>query len=120
MTKIAWQKTIYISSKETLDYDDYGNQIVTYSKPKKYLFNVQPVSSEVDLMEFGEKSSMIQKAVISRVDYEGVFKENDLAYLDGVTPTGEANNGDNANYRLYPPRNQNKAIVIYFERITGK
>lgn len=26
----------------------------------------------------------------------------------------------NANYRLYPPRNQNKCIVIYFERLVGK
>ena len=29
-------------------------------------------------------------------------------------------NGENANYRLYPPRNQNKAIVLYFERISGR
>lgn len=27
---------------------------------------------------------------------------------------------ESANYRLYPPRNQNKCITIYFERITGK
>lgn len=27
---------------------------------------------------------------------------------------------ENANYRLYPPRNQNKYIVLYFERLDGK
>ena len=27
---------------------------------------------------------------------------------------------DNANYRLYPPRNQNKVILLYFERLTAK
>ena len=27
---------------------------------------------------------------------------------------------ENANYRLHPPRNQNKCIVIYFERLAGR
>ena len=58
----------------------------------------------------------MQKAVISRKDYEGKFKEFDKAYLDGITPNDEIVNGVNANYELYPPRNQNKAIVIYFKR----
>ena len=114
-----WKKKIYIASKSSLDYDDYGNQIVTYDKPKKYEFNVQPISADVDLLEFGEKANMIQKAVIP-MSYKGMFKENDLAYLDDKTPSGEEKNGDNANYRLYPPRNQNKRIIIYFERLTGK
>ena len=48
------------------------------------------------------------------------FKEFDVAYLDGTTPSGESVNGQNANYRLYPPRNQNKVIVIYFEKIIDK
>lgn len=95
----------------------------------------------------------MQKAVISKKEYEGKFKEFDKAYLDGVTPldnggeylpsvkdlnnakTSLANDikvsnlcneetekyqGLNANYVLYPPRNQNKAIVIYFKRLTAK
>lgn len=116
---MRWNKTIYIASKKELDYDDYGNQIIVYEKPKKYEFNVQPISSDVDLMEFGEKANMMQKAVIS-MSYKNIFKENDIAYLDDVTPDGELKYGDNANYRLYPPRNQNKRIIIYFERLTGK
>lgn len=62
----------------------------------------------------------MQKAVISRKDYEGKFKEFDKAYLDGITPDNETVNGENANYKLYPPRNQNKVIVIYFKRLTAK
>ena len=117
---MKWKKKIYIASKiDEITYDDYGNKIVKYNEPKMYEFNVQPINSNVDLMEFGEKSSMMQKAVIPMI-YKDVFKENDIAYLDGINPKGEEVYGDNANYRLYPPRNQNKAIVIYFERITGK
>lgn len=114
-----WNKTIYIASKIGTDEDDYANEIILYDEPVKYKFNVQPLSSDVDLREFGEKASMIQKAVIP-IRYKDCFKENDIAYLDGVTPDGEENYGDNANYKLKPPRNQNMAIVIYFERLTGK
>lgn len=116
---MSWNKKIYIARKKDLEYDEYGNQIISYEKPIDYDFNVQPISSDVDLLEFGEKANMIQKAVIS-MSYKGQFKENDLAYLDDVNPDGENKYGDNANYRLYPPRNQNKRIVIYFERLTGK
>lgn len=114
-----WQKPIYIASKIGVDKDDSGNEIVVYDTPKLYHFNVQPVSSQVDLVEFGEKASLMQRAVIDK-RYKDVFKENDLAYLEGANPDGEEVNGANANYRLYPPRNQNKIVRIYFERLSGK
>lgn len=116
---MRWNKNIYIASKLDIKEDDYGNTYVSYQKPIPYSFNVQPVSSQVDLQEFGEKASMVQKAIIPR-EYEGLFKENDVAYLDGATPSGEKEYGDNANYRLYPPRIQNLKIAIYFERLTGE
>lgn len=116
---MRWNKIIYIASKIGEAEDDYGNVINVYQSPVKYKFNVQPVSSEVDLMEFGEKSSMMQKAIIPQM-YDGLFHENDVAYLDGATPEKESKNGADANYRLYPPRIQNKAIAIYFERLTGR
>lgn len=114
-----WQKKIYIASKKGITVDDFGNEIIEYEKPKMYMFNVQPVNSYIDLVEFGEKATQIQKAIIP-MKYKHYFKENDLAYLDDVTPNGEQENGDNANYRLRPPRNQNKVIAIYFERLSGK
>ena len=84
------------------------------------MINVQPISSYPDMQEFGEKTEQIQKAVIEYEKYFGKFKEFDLAYLDGANPENEQTNGANANYRLYPPRNQNKVILLYFERLTGK
>ena len=54
------------------------------------------------------------------MSYKNMFKEFDVAYLDDVTPTGEIKHGDNANYRLLPPRNGNAVIIIYFEKLTGK
>ena len=114
-----WKKTCYIARKLEPIKDDEGNLIDTYSKPELYEFNYQPISSDADLMEFGEKANMMQKAIIP-IKYKDVFKEFDIAYLDGITPDGEVKYGDKANYKLYPPRNQNSIIQIYFERLTGK
>lgn len=110
-----WNKKIYIASQlSTLD--DYGRN--QYDEPIMYEFNVQPTSSKNDIEMFGEHAREMQRAVIER-KYEGVFKEFDKAYLDGATPEGEAYNGANANYRLLPPRVQNKVITIYFERLVN-
>lgn len=110
-----WNKKIYIASQlSTLD--DYGRN--QYDEPVMYEFNVQPTTSKNDIQMFGEHSREMQRAVIER-KYEGVFKEFDKAYLDGATPEGEAYNGANANYRLLPPRVQNKVITIYFERLVN-
>ena len=91
-----------------------------YDTPKPYLMNVQPVNSDSEIAEFGAKATGMQKALIEMKPYYGMFKEFDLAYLDGANPTGETVNGENANYRLHPPRNQNKCIRIYLERIVAK
>jgi len=114
-----WKKECWIAEKIKVIYDDEGNEIAEYNKPIKFEFNYQPISSNADLMEFGEKASMVQKAIIP-IEYKDKFKEFDVAYLDGVEPDGEVKNGDKANYRLYPPRNQNSVIQIYFEKLTGK
>ena len=115
-----WNKEIWIAKKIGTKEDDYGYEIPIYSKPKKYKMNVQPISSSADIQEFGERAKQMQKAVIELKKYFGEFKEFDVAYLDGINPNEEDVNGSNANYRLYPPRNQNKCIVIYFERLAGK
>ncbi len=114
-----WAKDVYIASKKEVTLDDEGNEIVIYDEPKQFKFNYQPVSTDADIAEFGENAKMMKKAVIP-ISYQGQFKEFDVAYLDGVTPKGEENYGDNANYRLLPPRDGNAVIIIYFERLTGK
>lgn len=118
--KKEWNKKIWIAKKIGTQENDYGTEIPIYDKPEPYMMNVQPISSEADIVEFGENAKQMQKAVIEYKKYFGKFKEFDVAYLDGATPDGEENNGDNANYRLYPPRNQNKVILLYFTRLTAK
>lgn len=116
-----WVKDVYISSKIGIQSDAEGNEINKYSKPNSepYKFNYQPVNTDADIAEFGEKASVMKKAVIP-ISYQGMFKEFDVAYLDDATPDGEKEYGDNANYRLLPPRDGNSVIIIYFEKLTGK
>ena len=118
---IDWAKDVYIASKVGTQLDVEGNEITIYDKPneKPYRFNYQTLSTDADIAEFGENAKIMKKAVIP-ISYQGQFKEFDVAYLDGVTPDGEENYGDNANYRLLPPRDGNSVIIIYFEKLTGK
>lgn len=125
-----WKKDIYIAKKEKDEngeniIDRYGN--VKYAKPKKYRFNVQPIggttnstSGRTDIMDYGQKSMQMQRAIIDYKTYLGIFDVDDLAYLDGATPNGEIKNGDNANFRIDAILNQNKVIAIYFEKLTEK
>lgn len=124
-----WNKKIWIAKKIGVEDDDYGNEVAIYSKPELYEMNVQPASSKADIALFGEHAQEMQKTVIEQKKYLYSFKDFDVAYLDGATPEDEDEFKDdsievyhciNANYRLFPPRNQNKCITIYFEKITGK
>jgi hypothetical protein len=114
-----WNKKIYISKKLKVEVDEEDNEIVVYDKPTYYEFNYQPVNSYSEIVEFGEKCSIMKKMVIP-ITYINMFKEFDVAYLDGVSPKEEKVNGENANYRLLPPRNGNSVIIIYLEKIEGK
>ena len=116
---IYWNKPLYIASLDSITTDNDDNETAIYSEPIKYEFNYQSVSSDAELTEFGVKASAMKKMVIP-ISYEGIFKEFDVAYLDGATPENEIVNGANANYKLLPPRNGNSVIIIYFEKLTGK
>lgn len=116
---VCWNKPLYIASLDRITTDDDDNETAIYNEPIKYEFNYQSVSSDAELTEFGVKASAMKKMVIP-ISYEGIFKEFDVAYLDGATPKNEIVNGANANYKLLPPRNGNSVIIIYFEKLTGK
>lgn len=113
-----WNKKIWIAKQIPNELDDYGRP--KYEEPQEYHWNVQPVSAEDDVQEFGQNANLMQKTLIEYDKYFGEFKEFDVAYLDGITPEGEREYGSKANYRLCPPRNQNKCIRIYFEKIINK
>ena len=111
-------KKLWIAKRLTATTDSFGNEIPNYDKPQEYFFNYQPVTSQTELEAFGIVGIQMMKAICSRLKYENVFKEFDLAYLDGATPDGEIRNGQNANYRIYGnPLNQNLVTTIYFEKI---
>ncbi len=114
-----WKKPLYIASFDTVTYDDELNEIRTYKEPVFYEYNYQPVSSYLDIQAFGKDANITKKMVIPIKDKD-LFKEYDLAYLDGATPDGEENNGDNANYILLPPKEGNAVVIIYCQKIKGK
>ena len=115
------KKTLYITSFIEDKLDDHGNKISTYTKPKFIgEENIQPLSGSTDIEEYGNKVSKMQKTLLDYDNYLGKFKENDLAYIEDVTPKGEEVFGDNANYRIDSVRNQNKKIAIYFEKLPNK
>lgn len=113
-------KEIYIATKKEIVEDDKGNLIAIYNKPVKYLMNVQPMNGGLDMESYGLKCLEMQRGMCNYEEYFGRFKEDDVAYLDGVLPEGEISNGANANYRITSVLNQNKRIAIIFERRTGK
>jgi hypothetical protein len=114
-----WRKQIFIASKTGDDIDDLGNSISVYDIPVEYKFNYRGVSSQAEMVEFGEDAKTMLRMVIP-ISYKNQFKEFDVAYVDGVTPEGEGVNGANANYRLLPPRNGGSVVIIYMKRINGK
>ena len=120
LTGKHWYKDIYIAPLSSVVEDDYGNEVNSYGTPVAYKMNVQPLSGSSDIEEYGSKTNQMQKGLCDYDKYFGQFKENDVAYLDGASPTNEVRNGANANYRVYSVRNQNKRISIYFERLIGK
>ena len=113
-------QNLYISQKNGTKEDYNHNEIPTYDIPVLYRkWNIQFVKAESELLEFGENASRMKVAVIpNNALYANKFNEFDLAYLDGVTPDGEAVNGQNANYRIYSVRPQNSIIKIYFLKLT--
>lgn len=125
-----WKKDIYIAKKEKDEdgqdiIDKYGK--VKYLKPEKYRFNVQPIggttnstSGRTNIEDYGQKAMQMQRAIIDYKKYFGEFEEDDLAYLDGASPTDEIVNGEKANFRIDAVLNQNKVIAIYFEKLTEK
>jgi len=125
-----WKKDIYIAKKQK---DDRGNDIidkygkVSYKKAEKYRFNVQPMGAtanatngKTEIMDYGQKTMLMQRAIVDYKTYFGMFEADDLAYLDGANPEGENVIGEKANYRVDAVLNQNKVIAIYFEKLTEK
>lgn len=107
----------YIAKKLDSTYDDYGNEITNYDEPKKYFFDIQPMTNSSESQAYGEQIDRMKVAYIPKPLYMNVFNEFDKAYLDEITPNGEVFNGDNANYRIYSVTPQNAYIRLVFLKI---
>src|SRR5574344_1775781 len=128
-----WLKELYLAKKDPgLELDEFGNDKVVYSTPIKYHVNYQPTNGSSKMEGFGLVEKQYQRAVVDRVDFQNVFNEDDLVYLDGARPDvrpiwekdsslmTEPSNGAWANYRVDSVREQNILIIIYFERLVGR
>lgn len=110
---------VYIASKITSKYDDYGNVIPQYSNPVKYSMNIMPLTESIDIQAFGENSNSVKVTVLDYKMYNGIFKNFDVAYI-GVIPDDEKTNGENSNYTI-TVREQNDIIKLYFqEKVKGE
>lgn len=108
---------IYIAKRTGYIQDEELNQYETFGTPVKYYFNVQTVSSDSDIREFGENANSMKCISIPEKNrYINRFNEFDRVYIN-TTPEDELYNGDNADYYIYSVRNQNTSILIYIRKI---
>lgn len=112
-----YKSVIYIAKRLTPTEDEYGHLLQNYDEPKRYYFNVQPVTNTSSATVYGELTNRLKCAVISKQLYGGVFNEFDLAYLDGCEPLDESFYGEQANYRIYSVQLQNAIIKVYFLKL---
>lgn len=83
-----WKKPLYVASFKEVSYDDELNEIRMYDEPIYYEYNYQPVSSYLDIQAFGKDAIEMKKIVIPISDKD-LFKEYDVAYLEGAIPYNE-------------------------------
>ena len=111
---------MYIATKKGVTYDDYNNEIIEYNEPFYFgRVNYQPLTRkdlEAYIKEYGETKNNKVSCLINYTD-DSKFKELDLAYLYGVTPKGEIQNGANANYIVRSYKPQNTKIMVIFEEL---
>ena len=111
------KSVIYIASRTGYTQDEFLNQTETFAEPIKYYFNVQTVSSDSEIREFGENAnSMKCISITEKTKYLNKFNEFDRVYINN-TPDNESENGENADYRIYSVRNQNTSILIYLKKL---
>lgn len=114
---LDYKSECYIAKKLKPIEDEYGHQIEVYDEPKKYSFNIQPVTNSSETVAFGELIPRMKVAVIPKKIYMGIFKEFDRAYLDDISPVDESFHGEKANYRIYSVQPQNTIIKVYFLKL---
>lgn len=115
---LNYKSTIFICKKLGVFQDENLNQIEEYGEPIKCRFNVQSVSEESEIREFGELAPSMKVALITEKNkYMNKFNEFDKVYVDTRPSDEEIKYGVNADYRIYSVRPQNSCIRIYLLKI---
>lgn len=112
-----YKSCVYISKKLPNTQDEDMNDVENYDKPKKYFFNIQPISADSEVREFGQLANSMRVAVVSKRVFLGKFKEFDKAYIETKPSDSEIENGQDADYRIYGIRPQNAVLRIYFLKL---
>lgn len=100
---------VYIEPKATSIIDEDENEIVQYSEPVKYYFNIQPVKDQLEMRTYGQVDGETLVAVTpQKYKYKDLFKEGDSAYI-GIEPEN-----NEPNYYISGVRIQNYGVRIYF------
>ncbi len=111
---------MYIATKKEIVRDNNYNEIIKYNQPFYFgKVNYQPLTSkqlEAYIQTYGETENNIVSCLIDYKDKDK-FRVFDLAYLYNATPTGEVDNGDNANYIVKAFKPQNTKIMVLLEEI---
>lgn len=102
----------YVEHKLPSIIDDDENEVVQFSEPQRYFFNIQPVKDELERRTYGMVDKETLVAVIPmKYKYKNTFLIGDRAYI-GVEPTNNS-----ANYEISGVRTQNMGIRVYFVKI---
>lgn len=113
----SWRTTVYISKLISVDKVN-GNQTKVYATPIAYKMTLNELSGQAKIDEFGANAKKMYTGLVVATGLD--IHEFDVAYLDGITPTGEAKNGSNANYEIKRVNSPNITTMIYFESIKGR
>lgn len=115
---LDYKSDVYICKRLGVQQDENLNQVEVFEKPIKYKFNIQPVSEDSEIKEFGELANSMRRVVITeKQKYLKKFKEFDKVYVDTIPDDTEKKYGVNADYRIYSIRPQNVCLVMYFIKI---
>lgn len=113
-----FRNEVYIApylNTETID----SSKVRVYGKPQKYFFSLNSLSGEAELQIFGDKVSRTVRSIVD-IRLMGTIKENDAAYLYGVTPSPDEDKYClGANYHVSKILPQNVKMAVYFERNSG-
>lgn len=109
-------ETLYHSARQ-ID----TNGVVNYTPAKAYktrlrFLTCQPASGYMETLEFGEKLSRTWVLIADYRQFDRVFSEGDLLFLDGVSPAEIELYEQQANAVITSIQRQNKVIRITAEK----